>query len=48
MERNAIVVPLSDDEGMSHPEGMSSGGGGGVPLKGMGHKVTGTMYLLGM
>ena len=29
MERNAIVVPLSDDEGMSHPEGMSSGGGGG-------------------
>ena len=44
MERNPRVVPLSGDEGMSHPEGMSSG----APLKGMGIKVTGTMYLLGM
>ena len=44
VKRNARVVPLSGDEGMSHPEGMSSG----VPLKGIGQKVTGTMYLLGM
>ena len=29
VKRNARVVPLSGDEGMSHPEGMSSGGGGG-------------------
>ena len=27
VKRNARVVPLSGDEGMSHPEGMSSGGG---------------------
>ena len=26
VKRNARVVPLSGDEGMSHPEGMSSGG----------------------
>ena len=44
VKRNARVVPSSGDEGMSHPVGMSSG----VPLKGMGQKVTGTMYLLGM
>ena len=44
VKKNARVVPLSGDEGMSHPEGMSSG----VPLKGMGQKVTRTMYLLGM
>ena len=44
VKRNARVVPLSGDEGMSHPEGMSSG----VPLKGMGQKVTRTMYLLRM
>ena len=44
MKRNARVVPLSGDEWMSHPEGMSSG----VPLKGMGQKVAGIMYLLGM
>ena len=47
VKRNTRVVPLSGDEGMSHPEGMSSGGGG-VPLKGMAQKVTGTMYLLVM
>ena len=38
VKRNARVVPLSGDEGMSS----------GVPLKGMGQKVTGTMYFLGM
>ena len=26
LKRNASVVPLSGDEGMSHPEGVSSGG----------------------
>ena len=44
VKRDSRVVPSSGDEGMSHPEGMSSG----VPLKGMSQKVTGTMYLLGM
>ena len=44
VKRNARVVPLSGDEGMSQPEGMSWG----VPLKGMGQIGTGTMYLLGM
>ena len=28
MKGNARVVPLSGDEEVSHPEGMSSGGGG--------------------
>ena len=44
VKRNARVVPLSGDEGMSHPRVCPRG----VPLKGMGQKVTGTMYLLGM